>query len=97
MVCQVGTAFAARTERVALRSIGVLANRLLLWGIAFELVFAAAVVYLPPLQNVFSTAAVDGTMLLLLLPMPFLVWGADEVHRWMIRRRRTANAEDQCP
>ena len=35
---QIGTAFAARTERASLRSVGVFSNRLLLWGIAFELV-----------------------------------------------------------
>ena len=37
VACQVGTAFAARTERASLRSVGVFSNRLLLWGIAFEL------------------------------------------------------------
>ena len=34
---QIGTAFAARTEHASLRSVGVFSNRLLLWGIAFEL------------------------------------------------------------
>ena len=34
---QVGTAFAARTERASLRSIGVFSNRLLLWGIGLSL------------------------------------------------------------
>jgi calcium-translocating P-type ATPase len=86
VVCQVGTAFAARTEHASLRSIGVLSNRLLLWGIAFELAFAAAVVYLPPLQDVFGTAAVGGDALLLLAPMPFIVWGADELRRAAVRR-----------
>ena len=37
VACQVGTAFAARTERASLRSVGVFTNPLLLWGIAFEL------------------------------------------------------------
>jgi Cation transporting ATPase, C-terminus/PucR C-terminal helix-turn-helix domain len=31
---QIGTAFAARTDRASLRSVGFLSNRLLLWGIA---------------------------------------------------------------
>ena len=55
--CQVGTAFAARTSRASLREIGVFSNRLLLWAIAFELAFAVAVIYLPPLQVVFHTNA----------------------------------------
>ena len=45
VACQIGTAVAARTEHVSLRSIGFFSNRLLLWGIASEIVFTAALVY----------------------------------------------------
>jgi magnesium-transporting ATPase (P-type) len=86
VVCQVGTAFAARTERASLRSVGVLSNQLLLWGILFELAFAAAFVYVPAIQSVFGTAAVGLDALLLLLPFPFIVWGADELRRYLVRR-----------
>ena len=55
VACQVGTAVAARTERASLRSVGLFTNPMLLWGIAFELVFAAALIYVPPLQDVFGT------------------------------------------
>jgi phosphoglycolate phosphatase-like HAD superfamily hydrolase len=55
VACQIGTAFAARTDHASLFSVGLLSNPLLLWGIAFELVFTAAVVNLAPLQDVFGT------------------------------------------
>ena len=55
------------------------------WGIAFELVFTAAVIYLPPLQSVFGTASLGA--LLFAAPFPFIVWGADELRRWALRRR----------
>ncbi|EME62565.1 cation-translocating P-type ATPase [Amycolatopsis decaplanina] len=83
---QIGTAFAARTERASLRSIGVLSNPLLLWGIAFELVLAAAIIYLPPLQSVLGTAPLTLDMLALTVPFPIIVWGADELRRWLLRR-----------
>ena len=51
VACQVGTAFAARTDRASLFTVGLRSNPLLLWGIAFELVFTAAVIYLPWLQD----------------------------------------------
>jgi calcium-translocating P-type ATPase len=86
VACQVGTAFAARTQHSSLRSIGLTSNPLLLGGIAFELLFAAAVVYLPPLQAVFGTAALPGSVLALLVPMPLLVWGLDEAYRAFRRR-----------
>jgi calcium-translocating P-type ATPase len=85
--CQVGTAFAARTSRASLRQIGFLSNPLLLWGIAFELLFAAALIYLPPLQGVFGTAAIEPQYLAVLAAFPILVWASDELRRWALRRR----------
>jgi calcium-translocating P-type ATPase len=84
---QVGTAFAARTDRASLRSIGVFSNRLLLWGIAFELVFTAVLIYAPPFQALLGTAALTPDMLLFVVPFPFIVWGADELRRGLLRRR----------
>lgn len=46
----------------------------------------AAIVYLPPLQDLFGTAPLGWVELAVLLPFPVVVWGADEVRRW--RRRR---------
>ena len=83
---QVGTAFAARTERASLRSVGVLSNRLLLWGIAFELALAALLIYAPPFQELLGTAALAPEMLLFTAPFPLIVWGADELRRWFVRR-----------
>jgi calcium-translocating P-type ATPase len=85
--CQVGTAFATRTAHASLRSIGVFSNKLLLWGIAFELAFAAAVIYVPALQGIFGTESLGADELLLLALFPPLVWGSDELRRWLIRRR----------
>ncbi len=87
VVAQIGTAFAARTERASLRSVGVLSNPLLLAGIGLELVLAAAIIYFPPLQRLLATAALPPSLLLITVPFPFIVWGADEVRRYLLRRR----------
>ncbi|MFQ6155679.1 cation-translocating P-type ATPase [Micrococcus luteus] len=87
VACQIGTAFAARTQTASLPQIGVGTNRLLLWGIAFEIAFSAAIVCVPPLQAVFGTAVPAPWQLLLLVPFPFVVWGADEIVRWFRRHR----------
>jgi magnesium-transporting ATPase (P-type) len=91
VVCQVGTAFAARCDDVSLRSIGWRSNPWLLAGIAFELVFAAALTWLPPLHDVFGTAPVGWDALLFIAPFPLLVWGVDEACRRARRSRRGAN------
>jgi magnesium-transporting ATPase (P-type) len=93
VACQVGTAFAARTDRASLRSVGVFSNRLLLWGIAFELALAALLIYVPLFQDALGTAALGLPELAFILPFPFIVWGADEVRRWAIRRRDRAPLE----
>lgn len=85
--CQVGTAFAARTTRSSLRAIGVFSNRLLLWGIAFEILFAAAIIYIPPVQDIFNTRALGWEELVILATFPLIVWGTDETRRYFVRRR----------
>ena len=64
---------------------------LLLWGIAFELAFAAAIIYIPGLRPIFHTAPLGPAELAFLLPFPFVVWGADELRRW--RRRLTTSPD----
>jgi calcium-translocating P-type ATPase len=87
VACQIGTAVAARTERASLRSVGLLTNPALLWGIAFEVLFCGAIVYVPLLQDVFGTAALGPSELALLATFPLVVWGADEWRRARLRRR----------
>jgi calcium-translocating P-type ATPase len=86
VACQLGTGFAARSDLASLRSIGVFSNRFLLYGMAFEVVFAAALIYVPFLQPAFATAALPWDAVVFTLPFPVLVWGADELRRAALRR-----------
>ncbi|MGN6243783.1 MAG: cation-translocating P-type ATPase [Motilibacteraceae bacterium] len=88
VACQVGTAVAARTDRASLRQVGLFTNPLLLWGIAGELAFTAAVIYAPPLQALFGTRPLGWVELAVLVPFPVVVWGADELWRAFRRRGR---------
>jgi magnesium-transporting ATPase (P-type) len=86
VLMQVGNAFACRTERAsALR--GLLTNRFLLIGIVFELVVAMLVIYVPPLQPAFGTAALPPVWWAVpaaFIPVVFLV---DEARKALARRR----------
>jgi len=90
VACQIGTAFAVRTDHASLRSVGVFANRFLLAGIAAALAFAAALIYLPALQGVFGTEALTPAQLAVVVPFPLIVWGADEIRRLLLRRYRSS-------
>ena len=86
VACQMGAAFAVGTSRASLRQIGVFSNPHLLRGVAFALVFAAAIMYPPPLQSIFHTAARGPGELIVLACFPVIVWGSDELWRWRARR-----------
>jgi calcium-translocating P-type ATPase len=94
---QIGTAFAVRTQRASLLSVGVFTNRYLLAGIAAEITLAAVFVYTPPLQNLLGTAALPASDLLILLPYPFIVWGADEIWRYLLRRSDSRRQQRRTP
>ncbi|TYB43928.1 cation-translocating P-type ATPase [Actinomadura chibensis] len=89
VACQIGTAMAARTDHASLRQVGLTTNPLLLAGIGFEVLFAAALIYLPPLQNLLGTAALPWDVLAIIAAFPIIVWAADELRR----RRRRASAD----
>ena len=90
VACQMGAAFAVRTSRASLREVGVFSNPHLLRGVAFAVLFAAAIIYLPPLQSIFHTAALGPRELIVLACFPVIVWGSDELWRWRLRRRGRA-------
>jgi magnesium-transporting ATPase (P-type) len=90
VACQMGAAFAVRTNRASLRQVGFLSNRHLLRGVVFALVFAGTIIYVPPLQSIFHTAPLPITDLLVLACFPVIVWGSDEL--WRARQRRRERA-----
>lgn len=88
VVCQVGTAFVARSDHASLREIGFFSNPMLIWGVLFSIAFALAIAYLPPLQALIGTATPKPEELLVILPFPLIIWAADEVRRRLANRRR---------
>ena len=90
-----GTAFAARTDHASLRAIGVFSNPALLVGIAVAIVFALTLVYTPFLHSLLGTAALSAGQLLLVVPFPFIVWGADELRRLWRRRRAPTRTQSK--
>jgi uncharacterized membrane protein YdfJ with MMPL/SSD domain len=63
-------------------------NRYLLGAIAIALAFAAALIYTPALNSIFGTAPLTGPQLATVAPFPFIVWGADELRRLLLREYR---------
>ncbi len=97
VACQMGAAFAVRTSRASLREGGVFSNPHLLRGVAFAVLFAAAIIYLPSRRSIFHTAALGPRELLVLACFPVIVWGSDELWRWRVRRRGRVPVRNREP
>jgi P-type Ca2+ transporter type 2C len=89
---QVGAGMAFRTSRRSVFSVGLLSNRFLLAGIAFEFSLLLALLYVPPLQHVFHTRAIDPRAWGLLVLWPAFIFGAEEARKWVLRRRDAMRA-----
>jgi magnesium-transporting ATPase (P-type) len=83
---QVGAGLAMRTNRRSVFSVGLLSNRFLLWGIAFELGLAALLIYTPGLSRVFHMAPLGPYHWLFLLVWPPVVFFAEEARKAAFRR-----------
>jgi magnesium-transporting ATPase (P-type) len=83
---QIGAAFAFRTNRQSVFSVGLFSNRFLLAGIVFEIALLLAVVLAPPLQDPFHTQALEPVAWLMLLVWPPTVLGAEELRKALFRR-----------
>ena len=89
---QVGAGMAFRTSRESVFEVGLLSNRFLLVGIAFEIALLLVLLYVPPLQRAFHMLPLDGRTWLLLALWPVMVLGAEEARKAVLRRRSTREA-----
>jgi P-type Ca2+ transporter type 2C len=85
---QVGAGLAFRTNRDSVFRIGLLSNRFLLVGIAFELALLIALVYVPAFESIFHMRPYDLRAWPLLIGWPVFVFGAEEARKAVVRRLR---------
>lgn len=85
VACQVGNAFACRSERDSVLSLGLTANPMLLWAIGGEVALLAALIGIPPLADVFDLEPIDPVYWPMLVMFPFLFVAAEEVRKLVAR------------
>ena len=84
---QMGNALAIRSNRESLFKIGVRSNMLLVYAVLLTFVLQLAVIYVPFLQEIFSTTALSFGDLLLTVVLSTLVFFAIELEKWFKRQR----------
>jgi magnesium-transporting ATPase (P-type) len=86
VMAQVGNVFACRSETSRNRALGWLSNRYLLLGVFVEFAGIVAMVYVPFLATVFDHQPVPPRYWAGLALFPLIVYGADWIRKWIVRR-----------
>jgi sodium/potassium-transporting ATPase subunit alpha len=87
IVTQIANAFTCRSPVVPVSRLGFLSNRLLLAGIAFELLLAMLIIYTPFGNALFACASIPLDVWLLMIPFAILLFLLDEGRKHLRRRR----------
>ncbi|NNE22762.1 MAG: cation-transporting P-type ATPase, partial [Rhizobiales bacterium] len=86
IVCQIADVIICRTRRQSLLTVGVLTNRLVLIGIATELLLLVLISYVPAFNIFFGTAPLEAWQLVLSVPFALIILFGDELRRVFVRR-----------
>ncbi|WP_207654342.1 cation-translocating P-type ATPase [Anaerocolumna aminovalerica] len=84
---QIGAVFNCRTEIQSVFKVGLFSNKQVNFGIIFEIILIAALVYFPPFQTIFHTAPLNITDWLLLCVWPPLILFIEEARKAMLRKK----------
>ena len=85
-LAQMGNALAIRSNIDSFFSIGLETNRLMLVAVLVTFLLQMALIYVPFLQNFFSTMTLTGSDLLIALAASSVVFIAVEIEKWWRRR-----------
>jgi sodium/potassium-transporting ATPase subunit alpha len=86
VMMQVGNVFACRTRTESAFRTGLFSNRMILLGIATELLLSLFIIYHPWGNRIFSSAPVGLDTWLILLPFMLLLFFAEEARKFYLRR-----------
>jgi sodium/potassium-transporting ATPase subunit alpha len=87
---QIANVFTCRSATLSIFSLGFLSNRLVLAGVATELLLAAFIVYTPFGNSLFASSPIGADVWLLLIPFALLLLFSDESRKYFVRRSASA-------
>jgi hypothetical protein len=85
VMAQVGNGFAMRTHRQSIVKVGFFTNKLRWYGLVTEIAGIAALMYVPILQRIFSTAPLTGREWLVMAAFAPTLLVADEIRKAVLR------------
>ncbi len=92
VIMQIANVFACRTQSDSAFKVGIFSNRVILWGIAIEILLSVFIIYHPWGNKIFSTAPVPYTVWIILLPFTILLFTAAEARKLITRKVRKGSS-----
>jgi magnesium-transporting ATPase (P-type) len=87
VVMQIANVFGCRSDKFSSFKLGFFKNRLILWGILFELVFLGVLVYTPVCQRVFQTTAIGWRIWAMIFVSMIAIFFLEELRKLFLSRR----------
>jgi len=88
IVMQIVNVFLCRSTTRSAWSVGLLGNRLILWGVGLEVALILAICYTAWGNIIFGTAPISGGVWLFVMPFAVGLVAVEELRKWLVRRRR---------
>jgi sodium/potassium-transporting ATPase subunit alpha len=86
IICQIANVFASRTRFQSVFTRGLFSNRMVLLGIASELLILAFIIWNPFANLIFNTYPLDLRYILLSVPFAVFLLGIDEFRKYLLRK-----------
>jgi sodium/potassium-transporting ATPase subunit alpha len=78
--------FACRSANISIMTLGIVSNKLVLAGIATEIILAAFIIYTPLGNALFACAPIGINVWLMLIPFALLLLASDETRKFFVKR-----------
>jgi len=86
IICQIANVFVSRTRFQSVFSMGLFSNRMVLLGIASELLILSLIIWNPVANLIFNTAPIDFKYMLFAVPFAVFLLGIDELRKYLLRK-----------
>jgi sodium/potassium-transporting ATPase subunit alpha len=83
---QIVNVFACRSATISIFTMGFFSNRLVVAGVATELILATLIIYTPIGNSLFACSPIGINVWLLLIPFAAMLLAIDETRKYFVRR-----------
>ncbi len=96
IVMQIVNVFLCRSSIRSVFSTGLFGNRLILWGVALEIVLILLIAYTPWGNSVMDTAPIAASVWLSIVPFAAAMLVLEELRKWLVRRHLSRSSATEA-